>query len=69
MATLLKKDYGYSNVLWEDVIGRVKEIIRDEYNISPYISPELNTSINSPFRVWIDGQETNQFATSNWYKE
>ena len=69
MTTLLKKDYGYSNVLWEDVIGRVKEIIRDEYNISPYISPELNTSINSPFRVWIDGQETNQFATSNWYKE
>lgn len=69
MATLLKKDYGYSNVLWEDVIGRVKEIIRDEYNISPYISPELNTDISSPFRVWIDGQETNQFATSNWYKE
>ena len=69
MTTLLKKDYGYSNVLWEDVLERIKEIIRDEYNISPYISPELNTSINSPFRVWIDNQETTQLASSNWYKQ
>ena len=36
----LKKDYGYSSVLFEDVISRVKEIIvnaRTENNICLYM--------------------------------
>ena len=52
MATLLKKDYQYNNVLWEEIIQRVQEIIRNEYNISPYIAPSLNRKTPSPFRIW-----------------
>tara|TARA_R100000329_G_scaffold129472_1_gene108427 strand:- start:5272 stop:8256 length:2985 start_codon:yes stop_codon:yes gene_type:complete len=67
MATL-QKNYDYSNVLWEEIYQRIKTIIRDEYNVSPYISPELNTKINSPFRIWSDLEGTESLFVGGWHK-
>ena len=69
MTTLLKKDYGYSSVLWEEVIQRVQEIIRDEYNVSPYIAPTLNLKTPSPFRIWTQAQSTEALYGGAWHKE
>tara|TARA_R100000655_G_scaffold41927_1_gene77860 strand:- start:330 stop:3035 length:2706 start_codon:yes stop_codon:yes gene_type:complete len=69
MTTLLKKDYQYSSVLWEEVMQRVQEIIRDEYNISPYVSPTLNPKTPSPFRIWSSAQGTDALYVGAWHKE
>tara|TARA_Y100001963_G_scaffold81850_1_gene113520 strand:- start:4 stop:2337 length:2334 start_codon:yes stop_codon:yes gene_type:complete len=69
MTTLLKKDYQYSSVLWEEVMQRVQEIIRDEYNISPYVSPTLNRKTPSPFRIWSSAQGTETLYAGAWHKE
>ena len=66
--TTLQKNYDYSNVLWEEIYQRIKTIIRDEYNVSPYISPELNTKINSPFRIWSDLEGTESLFVGGWHK-
>ena len=68
MATLLKKDYQYNNVLWEEIIQRVQEIIRNEYNISPYIAPSLNRKTPSPFRIWSSSHITKTLYTGGWHK-
>jgi hypothetical protein len=69
MTTLLKKDYQYSSVLWEEVMQRVQEIIRDEYNISPYVAPTLNPKTPSPFRIWTQAQGTETLYGGAWHKE
>ena len=69
MTTLLKKDYHYSSVLWEEVMQRVQEIIRDEYNISPYVAPTLNPKTPSPFRIWTQAQGTEILYGGAWHKE
>jgi len=69
MTTLLKKDYQYSSVLWEEVMQRVQEIIRDEYNISPYVAPTLNRKTPSPFRIWSSAQGTETLYAGAWHKE
>ncbi len=65
----LKKDYGYSSVLFEDVISRVKEIIVNEYNIQPYIAPNLDEKKQSPFRIWPEAQETTELTSNHWFKK
>jgi hypothetical protein len=69
MTTLLKKDYQYSSVLWEEVMQRVQEIIRDEYNVSPYVAPTLNLKTPSPFRIWTQAQGTETLYAGAWHKE
>ena len=69
MTTLLKKDYQYSSVLWEEVLQRVQEIIRDEYNVSPYVAPTLNLKTPSPFRIWTQSQGTETLYGGAWHKE
>ena len=69
MTTLLTKDYQYSSVLWEKIMQRAQEIIRDEYNISPYISPSFNISNPSSFRIWSSAQGTETMFPGAWHKE
>ena len=69
MTTLLKKDYQYSSVLWEEIMQRVQEIIRDEYNISPYVAPTLNRKTPSPFRIWSSTQGTETLYGGAWHKK
>ena len=68
MTTLLKREYTYNNVVWDSLFGRIKTIIQEEYNYTPYVASNLDLSIQSPFRVWMTSQETDDIFTNAWHK-
>ena len=68
MTTLLIKDTHYSNVIWESIINEIQDIIRNEYNVSPYISSTFNSKSLSPFRVEPISQSTNELYVGAWHK-
>ena len=68
MTPLLIKDTNYSNVIWESIINKIQDIIRNEYNVSPYISSTFNSKSLSPFRVEPISHSTNELYVGAWNK-